>query len=145
MLATKPGALTVKMLKGDWSERSAQHAIKSWRSLSTSKELNIQAVACQNDAMAMGARKTLVDLTQAERERWLNVPFLGCDGVTKTGQEWVRSGQLRATVVIPPMAGLALEMLVKAVSSGAMPAERTLCAPRSFPNLAEIGAKAAGA
>jgi ribose transport system substrate-binding protein len=145
MLATKPGALTVKMLKGDWSERSAQHAIKSWRSLSTSKELNIQAVACQNDAMAMGARKTLVDLTQAERERWLNVPFLGCDGVTKTGQEWVRSGQLRATVVIPPMAGLALEMLVKAVSSGAMPAERTLCVPRSFPNLAEIGAKAAGA
>jgi ribose transport system substrate-binding protein len=145
MLATKPVALTVKMLKGDWSERSAQHAIKSWRSLSTSKELNIRAVACQNDAMAMGARKTLVDLTQAERERWLNVPFLGCDGVTKTGQEWVRSGQLRTTVVIPPMAGLALEMLVKAASGGAMPPERTLCAPRSFPNLAEIGARAAGA
>jgi len=145
MLATKPSGVTVKMLKGDWSERSAQHAVRSWLSLSTSKDLEIQAVVCQNDAMAMGARKALVDLSAADRERWLPIPFMGCDGVTKTGQDWVRSGQLRTTVVIPPMAGLALEMLVKALSSGAMPPERTLCAPRSFPNLAEIGARAAGA
>ncbi len=145
MLASKPAGVAMKMLKGDWSERSAHHAVKAWLSLSTSKELHIQAVVGQNDAMAMGARKALVDLAEAERERWVNIPFLGCDGVTKTGQEWVRSGQLRATVVIPPMAGLALEMLAKAVSSGAMPAERTLCAPRSFPNVAEIGARAAGA
>src|SRR5437879_9895268 len=135
----------MKMLKGDWSERSAHHAVTSWLSLSTSKELQIQAVVCQNDAMAMVARKALLDLTEAERECWLNTPFLGCDGVTKTGQEWVRSGQLRATVVIPPMAGLALEMLAKAVTTGALPAERTLCAPRSFPSIAEIGARAAGA
>jgi ABC-type sugar transport system substrate-binding protein len=145
MLATKPGGVTVKMLKGDWSERSAQHAVKSWRSLSTSKEMEIQAVVCQNDAMAMGARKALVDLSAADRERWFNIPFMGCDGVTKTGQEWVRSGQLRTTVVIPPMAGLALEMLVKAVNTGSMPAERTLCAPRSFPDLGEISARAARA
>jgi ribose transport system substrate-binding protein len=133
------------MLKGDWSERSAHHGVKAWLALSTSKELHIQAVVCQNDAMALGARKALLDLSETERERWVHIPFLGCDGVTKTGQEWVRSGQLRATVVIPPMAGLALEMLAKAVSTGAMPAERTLCAPRSFPTIAEITAKAAGA
>jgi ribose transport system substrate-binding protein len=144
LLAAKPAGITMKTLKGDWSERSAQHAVRAWLSLSTSKELHIQAVVCQNDAMAIGARKALLE-NEAERERWLNVPFLGCDGVTKTGQEWVRSGQLRATVVIPPMAGLALEMLAKAVSSGSMPAERTLCAPRSFPTIAEITAKAAGA
>jgi ribose transport system substrate-binding protein len=146
MLSTKPGAITMKALKGDWSERSAHHAVKSWLSLSTSRGLQIQAVVCQNDAMAMGARKALVELTELERERWLQIPFLGCDGVTKTGQEWVRSGQLRATVVIPPMAGLALEMLAKAVSTGSMPAERTLCAPRSYPSIAELGAaRAAGA
>jgi ABC-type sugar transport system substrate-binding protein len=144
ILSTKPPGITMKMLKGDWSERSARHAIESWLSLSTSRELQIQAVVCQNDAMAMGARKALLDLSETERERWLHVPFLGCDGVTKTGQEWVRNGQLRATVVIPPMAGLALEMLVKAVNTGSMPADRTLCAPRSFPTIAEITAKAAG-
>jgi ribose transport system substrate-binding protein len=145
ILSTKPPGVNMKMLKGDWSERSAHHAIQSWLALSTSRELQIQAVVCQNDAMAMGARKALLDLSEAERERWLHVPFLGCDGVTKTGQEWVRSGQLRATVVIPPMAGLALEMLVKAVNTGSMPADRTLCAPRSFPTIAEITAKAVGA
>jgi ribose transport system substrate-binding protein len=95
MLSTKPAGVMMKMLKGDWSERSAHHTVKSWLSLSTSKELQIQAVVCQNNAMAMGARKTLVDLSEAERERWLQIPFLGCDGVTKTGQEWVGSGQLR--------------------------------------------------
>jgi ribose transport system substrate-binding protein len=145
MLSTKPSRVEVKMLKGDWSERSAHQAVKSWLSLSTSKQLHIQAVICQNDAMAMGARKAFASLTDAERGQWLNTPFTGCDGVTKTGQEWVRRGELRATVVIPTIAGLALEMLAKAVNSGSMPAERTLCAPRSFPSIGEIGAKARGA
>jgi ABC-type sugar transport system substrate-binding protein len=140
MLSTKPKKVEMKVLKGDWSERSAHQAVTSWLSLSTSSQLHIRAVVCQNDAMAMGAREAFASLPEAARERWLNTPFMGCDGVTKTGQEWVRSGQLRATVVIPPMAGLALEMLVKAVSTGSMPAERTLCAPRSFPAIAEMRA-----
>jgi ABC-type sugar transport system substrate-binding protein len=143
MLSTKPHGVELKMLKGDWSETSAQHSVKSWLSLSTSRQLQIRAVVCQNDAMAMGARKAFVDLTEADRDQWLNTPFTGCDGVTKTGQEWVRAGHLRATVVIPPMAGLALEMLANALSTGSMPPERTMCAPRSFPALAEIGAKRA--
>jgi ribose transport system substrate-binding protein len=143
MLSTKPAGVELKMLKGDWSETSAQHSVKSWLSLSTSRQLQIRAVVCQNDAMAMGARKAFADLTDADRDQWLDTPFLGCDGVTKTGQEWVRAGHLRATVVIPPMAGLALEMLASALSKGSMPPERTVCAPRSFPSLSEISAKRA--
>jgi ribose transport system substrate-binding protein len=145
MLSSKPRKVEMKVLKADWSERGAQQAVSHWLSLSTSSQLRIQAVICQNDAMAMGARKAFSGLSEGDREHWLNIPFTGCDGVTKTGQEWVRRGQLRATVVIPPMAGLALEMLAKAVSTGAMPAERTLCAPRSFPAMTEIRTKAAGA
>jgi ribose transport system substrate-binding protein len=140
MLSTKPSKVEVKVLKADWSERGAYHAVTSWLSLSTSSQLHIRAVVCQNDAMAMGAREAFASLPKAARDQSLNIPFTGCDGVMKTGQEWVRSGQLRATVVIPPMAGLALEMLAKAVTTGSMPAERTLCAPRSFPALAEIRA-----
>src|SRR6266404_1327832 len=140
MLSTKPSKVEVKVLKADWSERGAHQAVKSWLALSTSSQLHIRAVVCQNDAMAMGAREAFASLPKAARAQWLNAPFTGCDGVTKTGQEWVRSGHLRATVVIPPMAGLALEMLAKAVSTGSMPAERTLCAPRSFPAIAEIRA-----
>ena len=140
MLSTKPQKVEMKVLKSDWSERGALQVVKSWLSLSTSSQLKIQAVVCQNDAMAMGARKAFASLPEAARQQWLNTPFMGCDGVTKTGQEWVRSGHLRTTVVIPPMAGLALEMLLKAASTGSLPAERTLCAPRSFPSLAEITA-----
>ncbi len=136
--STKPGRVEMKVLKGDWSQRVAHQAVKSWLSLSTSSQLEIKAVVCQNDAMAMGAREAFASLPEAARERWMNIPYMGCDGVTKTGQEWVRSGKLRATVVIPPMAGLALEMLVKAVSSGSVPPERTLSAPQSFPTLAEL-------
>jgi ribose transport system substrate-binding protein len=145
MLSTKPGKIEVKTLKGDWSEHSGHQAANSWQSLSSSKHFQICAVIGQNDAMAMGARKAFLGLSHTEREPWLNTPFTGCDGVTKTGQEWVRIGQLRATVVIPPMAGLALEMLAKAVKTGSMPAEKTLCAPRSFPPIAEINARSAGA
>ena len=140
MLSTKPQKVEMKVLKSDWSERGALQVVKSWLSLSTSSQLKIQAVVCQNDAMAMGAREAFANLPEAARQQWLNTPFMGCDGVTKTGQEWVRSGHLRTTVVIPPMAGLALEMLLKAASTGSLPAERTLCAPRSFPSLAEITA-----
>jgi ABC-type sugar transport system substrate-binding protein len=138
ILSTKPGRVEMKVLKGDWSQRAAHQAVKSWLSLSTSSQVEIKAVVCQNDAMAMGAREAFASLPEAARERWMNIPYMGCDGVTKTGQEWVRSGKLRATVVIPPMAGLALEMLVKAVSSGSVPPERTLSVPQSFPTLAEL-------
>lgn len=141
MLATKPAAVQLKMLKGDWTERSAHNATKSWLSLGSSRELQIRGVICQNDAMAMGARKAVVDLTEKDREQWLSLPFTGCDGVTKTGQDWVRRGLLKATIITAPAAGTALEILAKAFASGSMPQDRTLIPPRSFPTVEELGGK----
>ena len=142
MLSAKPPGLALKVLKGDWTERSGHHAIKSWLSLSTSRKLDIRLVGGQNDAMAMGARKAFAELSDTqERERWLKMPFTGCDGVTKTGQEWVRRGLLAATVVTPPTAGLALEILAKAVQTGSDPPTSTASAPWSFPKLEELSKK----
>ena len=141
MHATKPAQVMVKSLKGDWTERSAHQAVRSWLSLSTSRQLHIRAVACQNDAMAIGARKALLDLTEKDREEWQQIPFTGCDGVTRTGQEWVRRGMLSATVITPPSAGTALEVLMRAVRDGAEPPERTQLAPVSFPPIAELHIK----
>ena len=138
MLSTKPARVELKVLKGDWTERSAHQAVKSWLSLSTSRQLHIRAVLCQNDAMAMGARKAFVDLTEKDREQWLSTPFLGCDGVTKTGQEWVRCKFLTATVVTPPTAGMALEILVKAIRMGTPPPENTASVARSLPAIEEL-------
>jgi ABC-type sugar transport system substrate-binding protein len=138
MLSTKPHAVELKMLKGDWTERSAHQAARSWLSLGSSRQLQIRAVICQNDAMAIGARKAFVGLTEKDREQWLNTPFTGCDGVTKTGQDWVRRGLLKATIITAPAAGIALEMLVKAVNSGSMPPDRSLIPHKSFPAIEEL-------
>lgn len=141
MLSTKPAKVDMKMLKGDWTERSAHNAVKSWLSLGSSRQLQIRGVICQNDAMAMGARKAFVDLTEKDREQWLSIPFTGCDGVTRTGQDWVRRGLLKATIITAPAAGIALEILAKAVDAGSMPPDRTLIPPRSFPSIEELRGK----
>jgi ribose transport system substrate-binding protein len=137
-LSTKPVGVEFKTLKGDWTEQSANHVVKSWVSLGSTRQMQIRGIVCQNDAMAMGARKAFVDLTENDRDDWLNLPFTGCDGLTKTGQEWVRRGYLRATIVTPPAAGVALETLAKATAAGTMPADRTLISPRSFPEIDEL-------
>ena len=142
MLSSKPASVELKMLKGDWTERSANNAVKSWLSLGSSRQLQIRAVVCQNDAMAMGARKAFVGLTDKDRELWLGIPFTGCDGVGKTGQEWVRRGLLKATIITAPAAGIALEILAKAFNDGTMPGARTLIPPRSFPAVEELRGKA---
>ena len=141
MLSTKPAKVEMKMLKGDWTERSAHNSVKSWLSLGSWRQLEIRGVICQNDAMAMGARKAFIDLTEKDREQWLSIPFTGCDGVTKTGQDWVRRGLLKATIITAPAAGIALEILAKAVDAGSMPPDRTLIPPRSFPSIEELRSK----
>jgi len=88
--------------------------------------------------MAMGARKAFEELRDAGRDRWLSLPFLGCDGLPKTGQAWVNRGLLTATVFSPPNAGQAVEMLAKVVHSNSTPPERTLTAPLSVPTLAKL-------
>jgi len=138
MMTTKPASVTLKTLRGDWTERSAQRAVQSWLGLASSRQLQIKAVISQNDAMAMGARKALEDLTEEDRDRWMELPFTGVDGVTKTGQDWVRRGLLKATIITAPAAGMALELLVKAVHEGGRPVERTLIPPRSLPAVGEL-------
>jgi hypothetical protein len=43
-------------------------------------------------------------------------------------------------VIVPANAGLALEMLTKAMQSGAMPPERTFTEVRSYPTIEEMAA-----
>jgi ribose transport system substrate-binding protein len=147
MYETRPGNVQVKTVKGNWTEGSAFKATNAWLRLATSQHTRIDLVAAQNDAMAAGAKKAFQQFAREAqgRERWLSVPFVGCDGVAKTGQAWVRSGLLTATVVLPALTGTALEMLRPGLQSGNAQAEMTYAAPRSFTameNLASIGAQA---
>lgn len=136
MLMVKPANIEIKVLKAKWTEASAHQAVTSWLQLSTSRNAHFDLIGCQNDLMALGARKAFQEMTDmAERDRWIKVPLTGCDGLSKGGQEWVRKGLLAATIIVPPNSRPALELLVRALKDGVIPAERTFTAATPFPLL----------
>src|SRR6202521_3160048 len=139
MRETKPANIQITLLKAQWTEGSSTRSVRSWLKLGTSQRAAIDLVAAQDDSMAMGARKAFEELTnELEKERWLDLPFTGCDGLPETGQSWVRSGILAATVFVPPNTGQALEMFVQAIQHGKQPPERALTMPASIPALDEL-------
>jgi ABC-type sugar transport system substrate-binding protein len=139
LLSRKAPNIQLKTLKGNWTEDSGYKAVNSWLKLSTSKSAGFSVVASQNDAMAVGARKAFSELKDStERAEWLRMPFTGCDGIPETGQQYVHRGFLTATVITPPVVGMALEMLVRSKRSGVPVPERTLAAPKSFPTIEEL-------
>jgi ABC-type sugar transport system substrate-binding protein len=75
---------------------------------------------------------------EAERARWLSLPFTGCDGQPATGQVWVREKCLAATIHIPALAGQAMEILAKAIQDGTQPQEHFLTASFSIPPLESL-------
>jgi ribose transport system substrate-binding protein len=136
MLETKPSNIQIKILKGKWTEESAERAICSWLNLATSQKSVIDLVGAQDDSMAMGARKAFEKITnEGERTRWLSVPFTGCDGQPTAGQIWVSKGWLAATIYIPPLAGKAIEILAKAIQERTQPPEHTVTASFAIPPL----------
>ena len=141
MYDTKPADVQVKLMKAQWTEESAHRTVSSWLRLSTSQQTPVDLIAAQDDSMAIGARKAFQEHADSKaREHWLNLPFLGCDGLPNTGQAWVRGGLLAATIFIPPNAGTAMETLAAAIQNGSMPAERFVTEASSFPPIEELAA-----
>jgi ABC-type sugar transport system substrate-binding protein len=139
MLETKPPNVQLTLLKANWTAESATRAVSSWLKLSTSQQASIHLVAAQDDAMAMGARKTFEQLQDLKaRDRWLALPFTGCDGQPNTGQVWVKKNLLAATIYIAPFTGMAIEILVSALRNGTQPPERSVITPVSFPPLENL-------
>jgi len=142
MQMTVPHNVQIISLRGRWTEESGQRAVESWLRLNTSNKTQIDVVGAQNDLMAIGARKAFEGVTNiADRERWLRLPLTGVDGLAKTGQAWVRTGTLAATVVVPTNAGQAIFMLAEALKTGKDVPERSLTTPESFPAIEKLAAK----
>jgi ribose transport system substrate-binding protein len=140
MNKTKPANIQVKSMRANWTEESAYKTVSSWLRLRTSQETKVDLVAAQDDSMAMGARKAFTEIADGDRERWLKAPFTGCDGMPKTGQAWVKSGLLAATIFIPPNTDLAMEMLVAAITKGAQLPDLKVTDPESVPSLTDLAA-----
>jgi len=141
MQSTIPSNIQVVMLKGQWTEESAMKCVNSWLKLTASGKSTIDLVGAQNDVMAIGARKIFSTLSNLdERDRWMRVPYLGVDGLPKTGQAWVRDGLLAATIVVPPNAGQAIRLLATGLQSGKAVADRTFTTPESMPAVEKLTA-----
>jgi len=136
MHSALPGKIQVIALRGQWTEESAYKSISSWLRLNLARKGGIDLIGAQNDAMAIGARKSFEELIhKEEREQWLRLPYTGVDGLPKTGQAWVRTGTLKATVVVPANAGQAISMIAEAIKTGSVVPERSYTTASSFPLL----------
>ena len=133
-LERKPPGVQLRILKAQWTEDSANKTTASFLRLSTSRQSPIDAVCAQDDSMAIGARKAFEDCHEIQWP-WQKMPFLGCDGLPSTGQEWVRNKRLTATIIIPPNADQAIEMMAKSLADGVVPPERTFTSAKSYPAL----------
>ena len=137
-----PSSIHITMLRGRWTEESAYQSVVSWLRLIAAQKVRIDLIVAQNDAMGIGARKAIQDnVRDLDREQWMGIPIIGCDGVPKTGQTWVRTGQLAATVVVPPNAGEAVNLMAKALRSGGVP-EHTFTTSAAFPAIEKLSPRA---
>jgi ribose transport system substrate-binding protein len=121
-------------LRGKWTEESGYQAVSSWMKLMRAQKSRIDVICAQNDVMAMGAKKAVKELVnEMDRDLFLGIPVTGCDGVPSTGQAWVRTGDLTATVIVPPCCGKAIGLMTRALQSKTKPAEHTFTTPEAFP------------
>lgn len=125
-------SVQLRLLEGLWTEASGHQVVERWLRLNPSEDARPALVACQNDTMAVGARKAL----RARRDipELALVPVTGVDGLVQGGRALVDAGELAATVVTPSNGGPALHLLGQFASTGrALPAT-TVQKPESYPN-----------
>jgi ribose transport system substrate-binding protein len=138
MYSMKPENLSVRTLRSQWTEGSAQAAVRSWLMLSTSQPGSIDLVGCQYDGIARGARQAFEEQTGEQRHTWLSLPSTGVDGLPDEGQVWVKRGELTATVVAPITTEIAMAKLMRAIDAGKQPEALTFLELRSYPSLQEL-------
>jgi ABC-type sugar transport system substrate-binding protein len=132
--------IELKVVEGLWTDASGENAVRRWLRLKTHDTRRPQVVGCQNDYMAVGARRALVGIDASPE--WGRLPLTGVDGLAEGGSRLVQVGQLAATVCVPSNTGPALRLVLDALNRVAMPAE-TLLAPSSFPKIESLAASPA--
>ncbi len=126
--------IEVKVVPAEWTEASGERGVAEWLRLKTSELFKPDLVGCQNDALALGARRAI----QAHRPECARMPFTGCDGLPEGGQRLVKIKELAATIVVAPCTGPAVDLLDRSVKTGKPPQENVLVLPRSFPPIENI-------
>jgi len=131
--------INVVTFNSDWSSEGGERATREWLRIFGSRPLAPHVVGAQNDNMAMGARKALMDRAGVQqRAAGSQSPVTGCDGSPAYGQRLVKIGRLTATVVIPPVAGRAVDELASMLETGRSPPAEIVVSVSSYPDLARL-------
>jgi ribose transport system substrate-binding protein len=142
METAKPRNVQLTALRSKWSEESAYQSVNAWLRLATSRAEKIDLVAGQTHELALGARKALQGVDDAEqKKRWQGVPFIGI-GIANQVKPLVEGKLLAAAVITSVTTELALGILARALESKAQPPERSIVEASSFPELEKLAAKA---
>jgi ABC-type sugar transport system substrate-binding protein len=104
-------ALKQQLVRGDWSEQSGEAAVAKWLEENPTRN-QLTLLGCQNDAMAVGAARALARAAIAYKRPELGtLPITGVDGNPEYGMALVKRQRLAATIVMPPAAGKAVELV----------------------------------
>jgi ribose transport system substrate-binding protein len=107
-------AIKHHLVRGDWSEASGEAAVAKWLEESPVRS-QLKLVGCQNDAMAVGALRALARAAITHKQPDLGtLPVTGVDGNPEYGMALVNRHKLAATIVMPPAAGKAVELVHQA-------------------------------
>jgi len=125
-------------LNADWTSEGARMAVDRWVSEFSSAAGLPDMFVAHNDEMALGVRQALRDAASS-RDLPLGGAFItGCDGSQTFGQRLVREGRLKATVIMPPASGAAIEWIAKTRTRGEIPPARVIQPVTSFPGLSGL-------
>ena len=126
-------------LHSNWSADGGNAVMKEWlQSFSRERTGNLVVVA-QNDDMAFGARRCVIDWATRMRAHLPDdLRIIGVDGVPTFGQRLVNEKQLTATVVVPPVGGQALVELFSALRLHRQPPAEVTVSVACYPPLEAV-------
>jgi ABC-type sugar transport system substrate-binding protein len=125
-------------LNADWTSERARMVVERWAvELGADAELPGMFVA-HNDEMALGVRQALRDVASQKDLPLATSPITGCDGSQTFGQRLVREGRIKATVIMPPASGAAIEWIARSRTRGERPPVRVVQPVTSFPNVSAL-------
>jgi RNA polymerase sigma factor (sigma-70 family) len=134
--------IRLRAIDGDWSSEGGERAMAGWLDRKPPGRLARVVVGAQNDSMAAGARQALAAAAQELRRDVGAVHVTGCDGASSFGQRLVANGILTATVLVPPVAGRAVDEVVRMWAGGVAPPPEIVLDVLSYPELTRVTAEA---
>jgi ribose transport system substrate-binding protein len=141
METTKPRNIRLTTIHSNWNEENAYQIASARLQLASSRGESFDLVAAQSHEIALGARKAFRNIDNPEqREKWLGLRFIA-SGIPGQVKPLVDGGVLAAAVVTSVTMEVALRLLVRAIETQLLPAERNVVEATSYPDLEKMAAR----